>query len=115
MPSHPDFIQKIVNKKGVVIWEYHPKKEEAALQEATAQKMIELMRATVNAGTAARMRSQDGITNDLEGKKGTTQDNKDGWFAGLLPNLVMISWVGNDKQIGFRSTRIGQGANSALL
>ena len=114
VPSHPYFIQKIVNKKGVVIWEYHPKKEEAALQEATAQKMIELMRATVNAGTAARMRSQYGLTNDLAGKTGTTQDNKDGWFAGLLPNLVMISWVGNDKQIGFRSTRIGQGANSAL-
>ena len=72
------------------------------------------MRATVNEGTAARMRGQYGLTNDLAGKTGTTQDNKDGWFAGMLPNLVMISWVGNDHQIGFRSTRIGQGANSAL-
>ena len=90
------------------------KKEAAAISQTTAQQMIQLMRATVNEGTAARMRGQYGLTNDLAGKTGTTQDNKDGWFAGLLPNLVMIVWVGNDQQIGFRATYLGQGANSAL-
>lgn len=114
VPSQPYFIEKIVDKKGKVIWQHKPAKQEAAISETTAQKMIQLMRATVNEGTAARMRGQYGLTNDLAGKTGTTQDNKDGWFAGMLPNLVMISWVGNDHQIGFRSTRIGQGANSAL-
>ena len=60
-----------------------PAKQEAAISETTAQKMIQLMRATVNEGTAARMRGQYGLTNDLAGKTGTTQDNKDGWFAGM--------------------------------
>lgn len=114
VPSQPYFIEKITDKKGKVLWEYKPKKEAPALTETTTQQMLQLMRATVNEGTASRMRGQYGLTNDLAGKTGTTQDNKDGWFAGLLPNLVMISWVGNDQQIGFRSTRLGQGANSAL-
>ena len=114
VPSQPYFIEKITDKKGKIIWQHKPKKEAAAISQTTAQQMIQLMRATVNEGTAARMRGQYGLTNDLAGKTGTTQDNKDGWFAGLLPNLVMIAWVGNDLQIGFRSTYLGQGANSAL-
>ena len=114
VPSQPYFIEKISDKAGKIIWQHQPKKEAAALTEANAQIMLQLMRATVNEGTASRMRGAYGLTNDLAGKTGTTQDNKDGWFAGLLPKLVMITWVGNDQQIGFRSTRIGQGANSAL-
>ena len=114
VPSQPYFIEKITDKKGKIIWQHKPKKEAAAISQTTAQQMIQLMRATVNEGTAARMRGQYGLTNDLAGKTGTTQDNKDGWFAGLLPNLVMIVWVGNDQQIGFRATYLGQGANSAL-
>ena len=113
-PSQPYYIEKITDKTGKVLWQHKPHKEKQALSETTTQQMIQLMRATVNEGTAARMRGQYGLTNDLAGKTGTTQDNKDGWFAGMLPNLVMISWVGNDHQIGFKSTRIGQGANSAL-
>ena len=113
-PSQPYYIEKITDKTGKVLWQHKPHKEKPALSETTTQQMIQLMRATVNEGTAARMRGQYGLTNDLAGKTGTTQDNKDGWFAGMLPNLVMISWVGNDHQIGFKSTRIGQGANSAL-
>ena len=72
------------------------------------------MLSTVNEGTASRMRGQYVITNEIEGKTDTNQDNKNGWFAGMLPNLVMITWVGNDQQIGFKSTRLGQGAHSAL-
>jgi len=114
VPVEPYFITRIENKKGEVIWERKPKVLAPALSERTAQIMIQMMRSTVNEGTASRMRGQYGLTNDLAGKTGTTQDNKDGWFAGMLPNLVMITWVGNDQQIGFKSTRLGQGANSAL-
>ena len=61
------------------------------------------------------MRSQYNLTNDIAGKTGTTQDNKDGWFVGIMPELVTVTWVGNDDhRIGFSSTGIGQGANSAL-
>ena len=55
------------------------------------------------------------MKNDIAGKTGTTQNNKDGWFVGITPNLVTVTWVGNDNHsIGFKSTSIGQGANSAL-
>src|SRR5690606_29259628 len=66
-------------------------------------------------GTAVRLRSIYGLQNDIAGKTGTTQSNKDGWFVGITPKLVTVTWVGaDDHRIGFRSTNIGQGANSAL-
>ncbi len=113
-PANPYFITKITDNKGNIIWKYTPKKNQPALSETTIQTMIELMRGTINQGTASRMRGQYGISNDLAGKTGTTQENKDGWFAVMLPDLVMLTWVGNDQQIGFKSTSMGQGANSAL-
>ena len=73
------------------------------------------MKATVNDGTANRLRTKYNLQNAIAGKTGTTQDNKDGWFVGITPKLVTITWVGNDnQQIGFSNTGIGQGANSAL-
>ncbi|WP_047545109.1 transglycosylase domain-containing protein [Psychroserpens sp. Hel_I_66] len=114
--SKPFYITKIEDKFGTVIYE---SKTKEALPEAfsqdTRQLMVEMMKSTINAGTAKRMRSQYGLKNDLAGKTGTTQDNKDGWFVGVSPKLVMLSWVGNDDhRIGFSNTGIGQGANSAL-
>merc|ERR1711939_125092 len=55
------------------------------------------------------------LKNDIAGKTGTTQDNKDGWFVGITPGMVAVTWVGNeDYRIGFSSTGLGAGANSAL-
>ena len=114
--SQPFYITKIEDKFGTVIYEHEAIE---ALPEAfskdTQQMMIEMMKSTINTGTALRMRSQYGLKNDLAGKTGTTQNNKDGWFVGVSPKLVMLSWVGNDDhRIGFSNTGIGQGANSAL-
>jgi penicillin-binding protein 1A len=114
--SKPFYITKIEDKFGKVIYESETVE---ALPEAfskdTQQMMVEMMNSTINSGTALRMRSQYGLKNDLAGKTGTTQNNKDGWFLGISPKLVMLSWVGNDEhRIGFRNTGIGQGANSAL-
>src|SRR5690606_24253506 len=82
---------------------------------STRQVLLEMMQATVNSGTASRLRYKYKLPNDIAGKTGTTQDNKDGWFVGITPNLVSVTWVGADNhQIGFRSTSMGQGANSAL-
>src|SRR5690606_6739299 len=90
-------------------------KSEMAFNEETRQIMLEFMKATVDKGTAARIRSNYQLPNAIAGKTGTTQDNKDGWFVGIMPKLVTVTWVGNDnQQIGFSSTGIGQGANSAL-
>ena len=72
-------------------------------------------KATVNEGTATRLRYKYELQNDIAGKTGTTPDNKDGWFVGITPELVCVTWVGaDDHRIGFRNTGIGQGANSAL-
>ena len=53
--------------------------------------------------------------NPIAGKTGTTQNNSDGWFMGLTPDLVTGVWVGaEDRSVHFRSTNLGQGANMAL-
>src|SRR5690554_474684 len=118
--SKPIFITRIEDKNGNIIASYedlnpiNPKKEKA-FSDDTRQIMLEFLKETVNNGTASRLRSTYNLNNDIAGKTGTTQDNKDGWFVGITPKLVTVTWVGNDnQQIGFSNTSIGQGANSAL-
>ena len=116
-PTTPLFITKIEDKNGNLIFENEAEEEEPeqVYSDYTRQVMLEFMKATINEGTATRIRNTYGLTNDIAGKTGTTQDNKDGWFVGITPKLVTVTWVGNDDQrIGFSSTGIGQGANSAL-
>ncbi|AVR46317.1 penicillin-binding protein [Christiangramia fulva] len=114
--SEPFYVTRIEDGNGNVLAEFHPEiSKTKAFSDDTRQMMINMMEATVNEGTATRLRTTYGLKNDLAGKTGTTQDNKDGWFVGLLPDLVCVTWVGSDDyRIGFRNTRIGQGANSAL-
>ena len=77
--------------------------------------MLEMMKSTINTGTAKRIRSSYKLNNDIAGKTGTTQNNKDAWFVALTPKLVHITWVGLDHhEIGFNSISLGQGANAAL-
>lgn len=115
-PSTPYYISKIEDGNGNVLAEFKPQVEKStAFSEVNRQIMIEMMKATVNEGTAQRLRSTYNLNNDIAGKTGTTQSNKDGWFVGIMPELVTVTWVGSDDhRIGFRSTSIGQGANSAL-
>ena len=121
VPSSPIFITKIEDKNGNTIASFedlHPQsrnEKQQAYSDDTRQVMLDFLKATVNEGTATRLRSTYGLTNEIAGKTGTTQDNKDGWFVGITPQLVTLTWVGNDnQQIGFSNTGIGQGANSAL-
>ncbi|EPR72473.1 Multimodular transpeptidase-transglycosylase [Winogradskyella psychrotolerans RS-3] len=112
----PYYITKIEDKSGNIIATFEPEIfKEQAYSDYTRQVLLEMMKSTVNNGTASRLRSTYGLKNDIAGKTGTTQNNKDGWFVGLTPNLVTITWVGNDNHsIGFKSTGMGQGSNSAL-
>ncbi|SHG11713.1 penicillin-binding protein 1A [Arenibacter palladensis] len=112
----PFLIHRITNEKDSIIETFKPVvAEKRAFSEETGQIMLEMMKATVNSGTAARIRSTYGIKNDIAGKTGTTQNNKDAWFAALTPKLLNITWVGLDNhEIGFSSTSLGQGANAAL-
>lgn len=114
--SSPYYIEKIEDKFGNVLYEHLPESDrKTAFSEETRQTMIEIMQSTVNAGTAQRLRSQYNLQNDLAGKTGTTQNNKDAWFVSVMPGLVTATWVGHDDhRVGFSNTAIGQGANAAL-
>lgn len=115
-PKKPVYIVKVEDKDGNVIFEHKDNfdKTSEAFSETTRQTMLEMMKTTVNTGTAMRLRHQFGLGNVMAGKTGTTQNNKDGWFVGITPTMVAVSWVGNDHSIPFKTTSLGQGANSAL-
>ncbi|MFV8225873.1 penicillin-binding protein 1A [Christiangramia aquimixticola] len=114
--TKPYYITRIEDGEGNLLASFEPQVSKAkAFSEDTRKIMLNMMEATVNEGTAVRLRYKYGLRNDIAGKTGTTQNNKDGWFVGITPNLVCVTWVGSDDhRIGFRNTSIGQGANSAL-
>ncbi len=116
VPSSPYFITRIEDRNGNTIATFEVvENDEEAFSESTRHYMMEMMKATVNEGTASRLRSTYGLSNAIAGKTGTTQNNKDGWFVAITPKLTSITWVGHDNfGIGFRNTSMGQGANSAL-
>jgi penicillin-binding protein 1A len=78
--------------------------------------LIDMMRGVVNRGTGTAVRYRFGITGDVAGKTGTTQNNADGWFILMHPNLVAGAWVGfNDTRVAMRSNYWGQGGHNAVL
>ena len=110
----PVFITRIEDKNGNVLEKTAPKKN-IAMSEVTAYKMVKLMEGVVESGTGIRLRYKYGYNNPIAGKTGTTQNQSDGWFMGLVPKLTTGVWVGaEDRSVHFRSIRLGQGANMAL-
>jgi penicillin-binding protein 1A len=86
------------------------------MSERTSTELIDMMRGVVTRGTGTAIKSQFQIAADIAGKTGTTQNNTDGWFMLMHPNLVVGSWVGfNDARVTMRSDYWGQGGHSALL
>ncbi|WP_435654062.1 transglycosylase domain-containing protein [Cellulophaga baltica] len=115
-PVTPFLIQTICNSKDSILETFKPKiADTEAFSSETRQTMIEMMKETINSGTASRLRDAYNLPNAIAGKTGTTQNNKDAWFVGITPKLVHITWVGLDNhELGFKSTSLGQGANAAL-
>ncbi|MFN3556271.1 MAG: penicillin-binding protein 1A [Bacteroidales bacterium] len=110
----PSFIMRIEDNNGNLIESFIPQQNEA-MSEHTAYLMLQLMKGVVSSGTGVRLRLRYQLTNPIAGKTGTTQNNSDGWFIGLTPDLVTGVWVGGeDRGIRFRSIALGQGANMAL-
>lgn len=111
----PYFIRTVVDSEGKVYDDFKPDQQVRAMSKETAQLVTQMLRTVVHEGTASRLRWKYGVYNDVAGKTGTTQDNADGWFMAITPNLVMGAWVGaDDPRIQFRSTELGQGSNTAL-
>jgi penicillin-binding protein 1A len=74
-----------------------------------------MLKAVINEGTGVRLRYRYQFKGDIGGKTGTTQNNSDGWFIGVTPELVSGTWVGGeDRSIHFDNLREGQGASMAL-
>ncbi|MEE0982955.1 MAG: penicillin-binding transpeptidase domain-containing protein, partial [Bacteroidales bacterium] len=112
--KEPIFITKICDNKGMVL-EVFNSKSNTALDEETAYLVLELMKGVVDSGTGARLRYRYNLTSTIAGKTGTTDNNSDGWFIGINPELATAVWVGGElRSIHFRSTALGQGASMAL-
>lgn len=110
----PMFITRIEDKNGNVIERFFPQESEA-MDEITAYKMVELLKGVVQSGTGIRLKYKYKFNNPIAGKTGTTQNQSDGYFMGLTPDLTTGVWVGGeDRSIHFRTIKLGQGSNMAL-
>ncbi len=123
----PQFITRIEDKNGVVIYEPSPDSHDV-LNKDIAFAVIKLLEGVTEGGSGARLRTQGGgngynrvtgypymFTNPIAGKTGTTQNQSDGWFMGMVPNLACGVWVGcEDRSARFKGITYGQGATAAL-
>ncbi len=108
------FVTRIEDNEGNLITQFQPRMNEV-LSEESANKMLYMLKAVVDGGTAGRLRFRYGLKGELGGKTGTTNNNSDAWFMGLTPTLVSGVWVGgDDRDIHFDSMAMGQGATMAL-
>lgn len=112
--TRPMYVTRIEDKNGNIISSFSPKIEEVITEE-TAYLMLDLLQSVVRTGTGIRLRSKYELYNQIGGKTGTTQNNANGWFMGITPNLVGGVWTGwEDQSIHFETIGEGQGANMAL-
>jgi penicillin-binding protein 1A len=113
----PTTIERITDRNGKVIYSATEHREQA-LNSTVAFEILKMMKGVVQYGTAGSLRSGrswGNITAPTAGKTGTTQNNSDGWFIGITPELVTGVWVGaEDRAVRFQSMTWGQGARMAL-
>jgi penicillin-binding protein 1A len=110
----PVLVMRIEDKTGKVLEGFVSTHREEAMPRRRALTLIDVMRGVVDEGTGSAIRTRFGITADVAGKTGTTQDNSDGWFILMHPQLVAGAWVGfNDQRITMPDAW-GPGARSAL-
>ena len=110
----PLLVAQVEDRNGQVLeafaaaWE-----KERAMPRAESLTLVDVMRGVIDRGTGRAIRQRYGIQADVAGKTGTTQDNTDGWFIMMHPQLVAGARVGfNDNSLTMGSW--GPGASSAL-
>ena len=127
----PVMVTRIEDKNGTVLYQVAPESKDV-LSEEVAYVTVNLMEGVTQAGSGKRLRHKGvdkynqmyreimtgypyEFNNPIAGKTGTTQNQSDGWFMGMVPNLVTGVWVGaEDRAAHFKSIRYGQGASMAL-
>jgi penicillin-binding protein 1A len=110
----PLLVTRITDRHGQLLARFESLPE-PAIQQEIAVRLIDMLRGAVDRGTGQAIRSRWGIRADLAGKTGTTQNNADGWFLLMHPQLVVGAWVGfNDPRVTMRSDHWGQGGHNAL-
>lgn len=129
--TKPVMVTSIEDKNGTLLYQFTPETRDV-LSEETAYVATKLMEGVTQSGSGARLRTRGAdsyradyrevvtgypyeFTNPIAGKTGTTQNQSDGWFMGMVPNLVTGVWVGGeDRSVHFRTITYGQGAAMAL-
>ena len=128
----PTMITRIEDKNGILLYQSSPETKDV-ISEESAYVTLNLLEGVTKFGSGARLRHdipedernpvyKDVVTgypykfqNAIAGKTGTTQNQSDGWFMGMVPNLVTGVWVGaEDRATHFETIAYGQGATMAL-
>jgi penicillin-binding protein 1A len=126
----PVMVTRIEDKNGTVLYQFTPESKDV-LSEEVAYVTVNLMEGVTQAGSGKRLRHNTlaklpvykeiitgypyELKNPIAGKTGTTQNQSDGWFMGMVPNLVTGVWVGaEDRAVHFKHISYGQGASMAL-
>ena len=126
----PVLVTRIEDKNGTVLYEYVPETRDV-MSKDVAYAMVDLMQGVVQSGSGSYLRNDYhkneamfkeiitgypyNLNNPIAGKTGTTQNQSDGWFMGMVPNLVTGVWVGGEERAThFKSITYGQGAAMAL-
>jgi len=123
----PQVIDRIEDKNGNVLYRSVPESHDV-LNKDIAYAVIKLLEGVTETGSGARLRTDGGghgynrvtgypyvLRNPIAGKTGTSQNQSDGWFVGMVPNLATGVWVGNeDRSAHFKGITYGQGATMAL-
>ncbi|WP_452230644.1 penicillin-binding protein 1A [Lacinutrix sp. MEBiC02404] len=129
--TKPVMVTHIEDKNGTILYQFTPESRDV-LSEEVAYVTVNLMQGVTQSGSGARLRTKGAdsyrkdykeiitgypyeFKNPIAGKTGTTQNQSDGWFMGMVPNLVTGVWVGaEDRAAHFASITYGQGAAMAL-
>lgn len=128
--NKPVMVTRIEDKNGTVLYQFTPESRDV-LNEEVAYVTVNLLEGVTQGGSGTRLRHAWAanntlykeiitgypyeFTNPIAGKTGTTQNQSDGWFMGMVPNLVTGVWVGaEDRAAHFASIAYGQGASMAL-
>ncbi len=128
--TKPVMVTSIEDKNGTMLYQFKPETRDV-LSDETAYVAVKLMEGVTQGGSGTRLRHSSAknkpdykeivtgypyeFTNPIAGKTGTTQNQSDGWFMGMVPNLVTGVWVGaEDRAAHFKTITYGQGAAMAL-